>query len=322
MKKFNIDISQKTNEAKQKTANIMNKTKDSFIKLVDQNGDDKFDREDVEKITGAIKKNIDEKKKEYELKKLQPIFQTDIDDGDFIIQKFVRVADRDKKRAESEACKGAIGYFTKNNDVRMLNIYRDSTELFGLTFYPDNRSEFYYVDPSDRDRYIALDDYFNYLKAERISELQRIAQDLGAKHFRVTFVEEKAAYTKAKTTAGGKAAKFGGAEASVENSASEYLKMEIAAENDFPGKDPIKPKIKYLLRDPNIQNLITMRLNEDSSLTHQKLMIKLSNTSGLKETDAVKIDAVLRGMKFGGNTTVQNEAKNEARRYLEYEIDF
>lgn len=322
MKKFNIDISQKTNEAKQKTANIMNKTKDSFIKLADQNGDGKLDREDVEKITGDIKKNIDEKKREYELKKLQPIFLTDIDDGDFTIQKFVRVADRDKKRAESEACKGAIGYFTKNNDVRMLNIYRDSTELFGLTFYPDNRSEFYYVDPSDRDRYIALDDYFNYLKAERISELQRIAQDLGAKHFRVTFVEEKAAYTKAKTTAGGKAAKFGGAEASVENSASEYLKMEIAAENDFPGKDPIKPKIKYLLRDPNIQNLITMRLNEDSSLTHQKLMIKLSNTSGLKETDAVKIDAVLRGMKFGGNTTVQNEAKNEARRYLEYEIDF
>ena len=119
-----------------------------------------------------------------------------------------------------------------------------------------------------------------------------------------------------------KIAKFGGAEASVENSASEYLKMEIAAENDFPGKDPIKPKIKYLLRDPNIQNLITMRLNEDSSLTHQKLMIKLSNTSGLKETDAAKIDAVLKGMKFGGNTTVQNEAKNEARRYLEYEIDF
>lgn len=321
MKKFNIDISQKASEAKQKTANIMNKAKDSLTKLADQNGDGKLDREDVEKITGAIKKNIDEKKKEYELKKLQPIFQTDIDDGDFIIQKFVRVADHDKKRAESEVCKGAIGYFTENNDVRMLNIYRDSTELFGLTFYPDNRSEFYYVDPSDRDRYIALDDYFNYLKAERVSELQRIAQDLGAKHFRVTFVEEKAAYTKAKTTVGGKAAKVG-TEASVEKSASEYLKMEIAAENDFPGKDPIKPKIKYLLRDPNIQNLITMRLNEDSALTHQKLMIKLSNTSGLTEADAVKIDAVLKGMKFGGNTTVQNEAKNEARRYLEYEIDF
>lgn len=32
-----------------------------------------------------------------------------------------------------------------------------------------------------------------------------------------------------------------------------------------------------------------MRLNEDSALTHQKLMIKLSNSSGLKENNAVKI---------------------------------
>ena len=65
-----------------------------------------------------------------------------------------------------------------------------------------------------------------------------------------------------------------------------------------------------------------MRLNEDSALTHQKLMIKLSNSSGLKENDAIKIDAILKGMRFVGNTTVQSESKNEARRYLEYEIDF
>ena len=65
-----------------------------------------------------------------------------------------------------------------------------------------------------------------------------------------------------------------------------------------------------------------MRLNKDSALTHQKLMIKLSNSSGLKENDAIKIDAILRGMRVAGNTTVQSESKNEARRYLEYEIDF
>ena len=65
-----------------------------------------------------------------------------------------------------------------------------------------------------------------------------------------------------------------------------------------------------------------MRLNEDSALTHQKLMIKLSNSSGLKENDAIKIDAFLREMRFAGNTTVQSESKNEARRYLEYELVF
>lgn len=322
MKKLNIDISQKATEAKQKTADIMNKTKKALTQIVDQNDDGKFNREDVAKVKSAIKTSVDERVRELELKKLQPIFQTDIDDGDFLIHKFIRVADRDKRRAESEVCKGSIGYFTTNSDIRLLNIFRDSTEVFGLAFYPDNRSEFYYVDPSNRDRYIALDDYFNYLKVERISELQRIAQDLGAKHFRVTFVEEKSSYANKTVKASGKVTSSATAEFSGNSSDEKYSKIEIAAENDFPGKDPIKPTLRYLLRDPSIQNLITMRLDKDSALTHQKLMIKLSNSSGLKESDAIKIDAILKGMKFTGNTTVQSEAKNEARRYLEYEIDF
>ena len=48
----------------------------------------------------------------------------------------------------------------------------------------------------------------------------------------------------------------------------------------------------------------------------------MSNSSGIKESDAMKIDAVLKGMKVSGNATVASEAKNESRRYLEYEIEF
>lgn len=65
-----------------------------------------------------------------------------------------------------------------------------------------------------------------------------------------------------------------------------------------------------------------MRLNKDTAFTRQKPMIKLSNSSGLKENDAIKIDAFLREMRFAENTTVQSESKNEARRYLEYELVF
>ena len=322
MGKLKIDISEKVLDAKQKTLGILNKTKETLIQVADQNDDGKFDREDVAKVANTIKESADEKARQMELKRLQPIFPADIDDGDFLIHKFIRVADRDKKRAESKVCQGSIGYFTSSKGIRVLNIFRDSVDVFGLTFYPDNRSEFYYVDPSDRDRYIALDDYFNYLKVERISELQRIAQDLGAKHFRVTYVEEKSSYSDKKVKGNGKVVSVASGEVEHKNSEENYSKIEIAAENEFPGKEPIKPQLKYLLRDPSIQNLISMRLDSESALTHQKLMIKLSNSSGLKESDAVKIDAVLKGMKFAGNTTVQSEARNEARRYLEYEIDF
>ena len=49
---------------------------------------------------------------------------------------------------------------------------------------------------------------------------------------------------------------------------------------------------------------------------------RIGRCEGIKESEAVKIDAVLKGMKCAGNTTVVSEVQNEARRYLEYEIYF
>ena len=90
----------------------------------------------------------------------------------------------------------------------------------------------------------------------------------------------------------------------------------------FPGHEPISPQLKYLINDESIKTLVAMRMDERAPLLHQKFMLKLSNSSGLKESEAVKIDAVLKGMKCSGNTTVVSEVQNESRRYLEYEIDF
>jgi hypothetical protein len=50
--------------------------------------------------------------------------------------------------------------------------------------------------------------------------------------------------------------------------------------------------------------------------------LRADKMAALKEKDAVKIDAALKSMKFTGNTTVTSEAKNEARRFFEYEVDF
>lgn len=85
-------------------------------------------------------------------------------------------------------------------ELRIVNIFRDSIDSYGVSFYPDGDSELYYVDPSNRDEYIALDEYFSYLKQVRISELQRIAQDLGAKHFKVTYKEEKTSFSEKKVS--------------------------------------------------------------------------------------------------------------------------
>ena len=324
-----IDLGQ----AKKGALGVLEKTKSAIAKVADQNDDEKFDMQDVSLVASkvgesvkngaaALKESAEERTRALELKSLQPIFAEVLDERDFVLPKFIRVANRDKKRAESQVCKGSIGYYSDLKGLRLVNIFLDNLEMFNLVFFPDCNSEFYYVDPIDKNRYIALDDYFNYLKVERISELQRLAQSLGAKHFRVTYKEEKTSVAekiiKANINVQGVAA--GNGERNL--SETKFDTIEIAADMECPGHAPNRPELKYLQKDPAIRTLIDMRMDEHSPLSHQKFMLKLSNSSGLKESDAVKIDAVLKSMRFTGNTSIVSEARNEARRYFEYEIDF
>ena len=316
-----IDLGQ----AKKGALGVLEKTKSAIAKIADQNDDEKFDMQDVSLVASkvgesvkngaaALKESAEERTRALELKSLQPIFAEVLDERDFVLPKFIRVANRDKKRAESQVCKGSIGYYSDLKGLRLVNIFLDNLEMFNLVFFPDCNSEFYYVDPIDKNRYIALDDYFNYLKVERISELQRLAQSLGAKHFRVTYKEEKTSVAekiiKANINVQGVAA--GNGERNL--SETKFDTIEIAADMECPGHAPNRPDLKYLQKDPAIRTLIDMRMDEHSPLSHQKFMLKLSNSSGLKESDAVKIDAVLKSMRFTGNTSIVSEVRNEARR--------
>lgn len=57
-------------------------------------------------------------------------------------------------------------------------------------------------------------------------------------------------------------------------------------------------------------------------MTHQKFVLNLSTSSGIKEKDAAKIDAAFSAMKLSGNAIVTEEVRNEDLRQLEYEIVF
>ena len=329
--KFNLKTAMQN--AGKNASDLFGKTKDAIVRTTDQNDDGKFDKDDISAIADSVgesvknsalafKESADEKSRQLELKLLQPIFTETMIETDFLMPKFIRITEREKKYINSEVCQGSVGYFSDQKGLRIVNIFRDSIDSYNLSFYPDTGSEFYYIDPSDRDRYIALDEYFSYLKIERINELQMIAKSLGAKHFRVTYKEEQTSFSE--KTVEGKSKATGIASGDVEHSHSEkkYSTVEIAAELDCPGHEPVMPQLRYMQRDPSIKTLIEMRMDKSAPLSHQKFMLKLSNSSGIKESDAIKIDAVLKGMKLSGNTSVASEAKNESRRYLEYEIDF
>ena len=290
---------------------FLGKTKDTIIKAVDQNGDGSFDFKDVsamadsignaaQNAANAMRDNAEARNREKERKALQPIFLEDLDSTDFTLSKLIRVADIDKKHAESEVCKGSVGFISEQKELRIVNIYKNMVDAFGISLYPDADSEIYYIDPSDRNQYIALDDYFGYLKIARVNELQKIAQDLGAKHFRVTYREKKASITKNDMKAKGNV-RVGAADAERNFSISDNANIEVAAEMQCLGHAPIEPKLLYLRGEPSIQSLIALRMDENSQIFHQEFSLKLSNSSGIKEKDAVKIDAALKAMKISGN---------------------
>ena len=71
-----------------------------------------------------------------------------------------------------------------------------------------------------------------------------------------------------------------------------------------------------------VTHLIEMRMDSLSPLQRQRITIEMSNSSGIRVKDAAKIESMLKAMKIEGNASIVQEAENEARRVLEYEIDF
>ena len=330
-----------------KKENLAEKARDKIVHVIDQNDDGSIDLKDVamiadnvgsvaRKIASSVQGNViqntnqfgnwvNQAKLEAERKALRPIFPEDLSEAEFSLPKLIRVADIDKKHAESEVCTGSIGYSSEHKGMKVVNVFTDYVDRFGIKLYPNKNSEVYYVDPTDRDHFIALDEYFDYLKTARVAELQKIAQDLGAKYFRVTYLEEKKSFSSHNVKAQGKGVfkKVGKLNVDVEHGDSEktYSKSEVAAEIHCDGHDPVEPQLKFFQNDQTIRNLIDLRM-ADNALTKQKIMIKCSNTSGIKTKDAAKIDAALESMKYSGNTTVVSEAQSEERRMFEYEIEF
>lgn len=329
-----------------KGADLLEKAKKAVIEAADQNENGRFGFKDVTTMVNSIgttarkkvadvmdsaKENGDQwsekrnqQRMETERNTLRPIFQNDIEAAGFTLPKLIRVAEMDKKHAQSEICRGAVGYESLIKDVRVVNIFQESIGAFSVSLYPEKATGAYYVDPVYTNRYIAMDEYFTFLKVARVNELQKIAQDLGAKHFKVVYVDQSKDIV-TKKVAGALSAKLipGKVDASGQHD-SDYegaSQVRIAAEMEFEGHAPVEPTLVYLRKETCIQMLISLRMGSNA-MKHQKYTLKLSNSSGIKVKDAIKIDGALNALRCAGSVTVASEAQKEAERFFEYEIDF
>ena len=337
-----IDLKAIINDVEKTATDIGNKAQKAVVKVIDVNGDGKFDMSDIKNAADSVgdaaqnavasvknaiensekerQEKLKDRKRKSDLKELSPIFPSDIQSPDFYLTKLIRITEIDKRHAESEACNGSIGYVSKTDEMNFVNIYKNYTDQFGLSFYPDKESDIYYVNPVDRDHYIALEDYYRYLKIARVNELQRIAQDLGATHFSVKYYESKSGINKRAVK---DKAKVGPAkvDVDVESVNTNQTHMTIAAEMDCLGHEPREPKLHYLAKESVIQNLIALRMHGEG-MKRQKYTLKLSDSSGVKMKDAIKIEAALKKVKASESLTIVNDTEKESTRYFEYTTEF
>lgn len=134
--------------------------KQKVVDVVDKAELDKHAKELGDVAVGAaqnLAKTIEEGKRQWDLNRLKPIFFEDLRRARY--SRLIRIVEREDK-FKIAVCKGSIGYWDTCKGEKWMNIFKDSVSKFGLSFYPNDEVNFYYVDPTDSHKYIVLDEYF------------------------------------------------------------------------------------------------------------------------------------------------------------------
>ena len=217
----------------------------------------------------------------------------------------------DNQRLKSvPACKGAFGFIEKLKGMQVMRLLPKYIGLPGIKFYPDTDGVLYFRDPCDDHLYIDINDYFDYLNAVRVNELELIAQDLGAKHIKVVYKEARKVFVDTDTDA--KA-----------DDLDEFSFTEVFTDDVYDaGEDPAAPAVQYLQNDPSISSLIDRRLDSEQDVDKETNAIPCKILDGMSVDDAVKLDGILKTLKLNGNASVASAAEALERAVLEYTIEF
>lgn len=278
--------------------------------------------ENVKENSEHFSEKLDQMKYDNDKKRLCPIYKEELLAPEFVMPTLINIVGYDKRK-ENKACEGAVGFLT-GKDTKILNIYHEFVDLLDVTFNPFIEETIYHVDPCFSKCYIKMDEYFAYLKKMRVDELVSVAQNLGAKHVEILL---KSNQVSAQSQSGSGSIGVGsiGIGASSSKSKKEVSGVEVAAKIDFGGNEkPVEPKLVYFKDESDIKALINMRMNPDNEnkILSKTYSLQYGNSSGIKVSDAQKIDAAISGTNCGASRSVTSEAMSENSTILEYSIVF
>lgn len=292
------------------------KSNEAIADLVDVNGDGKIDKNDI----GVI---IEKKIKESDHKKFRPIFRDQVTTNPAII----KIVKEDKKRSENAICKGAVGYLKKLKYEDMLNIYDTHVDVIDAQFYPTLEKGVYLQNPYQHNLYIQQDEYFNYLKKACVNELEYIAQQLGAKYFKVSFSEQVSSQEQHKHQLGFGVPKGTKSQAAYERThdVSSTSNTQVAAELEFDGHSmPTRPELVYFRNESDIEKLVLMRTQPETEnkIKSKKYIFNCNSLSGISDNLAADVDVALRCSVINSENAFSKSKTNQRSTVLEYSIEF
>ena len=260
-------------------------------------------------------------KHDYDLRRFRPLTKDQLESAIRTMPEMVHIVDWDK-RTEEEVCKKAVAFNDGTKEMRVISVLTKNASLMNASFYPDIQEGIYYQDPSNPNYYINLNDYFDYIKKAKVHELNRIAQDLGAKHIKIILKAEKKMFVQNKGKIGVSAGKKGKTESSHSDSNTQFVSLEVASDKKYKGHEAKMPELHYFKNEPDILNIINRRLDKNNPIYSDTETFKYSNSSGIKKNDAVKIEGMLKKFKIGGNASITSEVENEEKLFFEYQIEY
>ena len=281
-----------------------------------------------DKTVDAIKNGSDQvavqasrAKHEYDLKRFRPIWAEDLKNENYALPAIINITE-DDPRCEQDACKGAVAFDDSTKEKKALTVLDEYAGELGVEFYPVKHEIVYFADQFNPNKYIDVNSYFGYLKEAKVNELNEIAQTLGASYIKITLKAEKKMFVKKKAAGKVGIKPIANVDVKHEVDQKNLESLEVASEATFKGHEPHEPQLNYFKNDQNIKSLINMRMDPHNKFLGNTYMIKYSNSTGLGEKEAIKIDGVLKKLKIGGNTSFQKEVQEENRYYFQYEIKF
>lgn len=223
-----------------------------------------------------------------------------------------------------EQCEDAIAYDREIANTKVLELPRRNLKLFGITLYPHKHGQIYLQNPYVPTEYIATQQYFDYIKDQKLIELEDVAFSLGAKKVLIESIEEEKKHAKVK--AGVKATAK--ADKNAKMTADQHIKAEarktenktVLFEDVFEGHDPERPDLVYLKYDNAILNLINQRMK--GGVLKQTHKIEHSTTMDLSIDTAKSVDAVAKNLAINIGPAIEIEAEKDTRTYFQYHFEF